>query len=206
MKNKLILFDWGNIVESHHTGFSCHDAWNELFKTCGYKGDEYIFHQLSKYKLSTIKTEEEFGKVYEEIKKDFNLNKDFDEFKLLYLKIFDKIDYYKDVADYEISLKDRCYIGILSNLTVFEKERLDKQVGLDNYDYVYLSFEMGLEKPDIKIFERIQNEVPFKPEEILFIDDKLGNITSASKMGWNTLQVTGLELDKIKDKCEEFLK
>ena len=206
MKNKLILFDWGNIVESHHTGYTCHDAWNELFSKCGYISEGKVYRELSKYNLCTIKKEEDFRKIYEDIKKDFNLNKDFDEFKLLYKEIFDKIDYYKDVADYEISLKDRCSIGILSNLILFEKERLDKEVGLDNYNYLYLSFEMGLEKPDIKIFERIQNEVPFKPEDILFIDDKLGNITSASKMGWNTFQITGLELDKIKEKCEEFLK
>ncbi|MBR6073184.1 MAG: hypothetical protein IKP76_02550 [Bacilli bacterium] len=25
---KLILFDWGNIVESHTTGYTCHNAWN----------------------------------------------------------------------------------------------------------------------------------------------------------------------------------
>ena len=43
----------------------------------------------------------------------------------LYKKIFDKIDYYQEVADYEVSLKDRCAIGILSNLTIFDKERLE---------------------------------------------------------------------------------
>lgn len=32
MKNKLILFDWGNIVESHTTGYSCLDAWDDLFE------------------------------------------------------------------------------------------------------------------------------------------------------------------------------
>ena len=36
MKNKLILFDWGNIVESHTTGYSCRNAWNDLFQECGY--------------------------------------------------------------------------------------------------------------------------------------------------------------------------
>lgn len=30
-KNKLILFDWGNIVESHQTGYTVYDAWNDLF-------------------------------------------------------------------------------------------------------------------------------------------------------------------------------
>ena len=35
MKKKLILFDWGNIVESHTTGYSCYDAWND-----------FLFHDL----------------------------------------------------------------------------------------------------------------------------------------------------------------
>lgn len=35
-KNKLILFDWGNIVESHLTGYTVHMAFNDLFKELGY--------------------------------------------------------------------------------------------------------------------------------------------------------------------------
>ena len=51
----------------------------------------------------------------------------------------------------------------------------------------------------------VQQKLPFKSENILFIDDKKTNIEFASKKGWQTLQVTGLELDKIKRKCEDFL-
>ena len=34
MKNKLILFDWGNIVESHQTGYTCYNGWNDLIEAC----------------------------------------------------------------------------------------------------------------------------------------------------------------------------
>ena len=51
MKNKLILFDWGNIVESHTTGYTCYEAFNDLFKACGYTGNT----SLSQYKLTSIK-------------------------------------------------------------------------------------------------------------------------------------------------------
>ena len=132
---KLILFDWGNIVESHTTGYSCYDAFNDLFKECGYNGEEDVFHLLGKYKLSAIKSVEDFGRVYEEMAIDFNLTKSYAEFVEIYKRVFSKIDYYKDVAQYEVSLKDKCYIGILSNLTVFDRERLDKQVNLSLYDY-----------------------------------------------------------------------
>ena len=205
MKKKLILFDWGNIVEAHTTGYSCVKAWDDLFRECGYKGNEVIFKQLGKYRLSCIQTIDDFEKTFNLMKDEFNFNVSYKEFIDIYLSIFDKVDYYKDVRDYEISLKDRCYIGILSDLTVFDKVRLDKQVGLDNYDYVFLSFELGMKKPDMEIFNKVQSMLPFKKEDILFIDDRLDNIESANKMGWNTLQATGLELDKIKNTCEDFL-
>ena len=204
-KHKLILFDWGNIVESHTVGYSCKDAWIELFKLCGYHSNNDLFSELSKYKTTAIKTINDFKAVYQDMKKDFNLNVEFDEFQKTYYKCFKNITYFKDVRDYEISLKDKCYIGVLSNLTVFDKERIDKQLGLNNYDYVFLSFEMGLRKPDMEIYKEVQKQLPFDKKDILFIDDNNKNIDSAKKFGWNTLCATGLELNNIKEFCNNFL-
>lgn len=204
-KNKLILFDWGNIVESFTTGYSCKKAWDDLFVSCGCKLDNVISY-LSKYELSSIKNEMEFKKVYELIKKDLNLKVDYNYFVMKYDYFFDKVDFYENVKNYEISLKDKCYIGILSNLTIFDKKRLDKQVGLKNYDYVFLSFEIGIRKPNIEIFKYVQDNVPFDKKDILFIDDKLENIETAKSFGWNVLCCSGLELDKIKRTCDAFLK
>ena len=205
MRKKLILFDWGNIVESHTTGYTCRDAFNDLFIACGYVGSDNIFTSLGKYKLSVIPTIADFEEVYNQIANDYNLNTTYGEFIHLYKKIFDKIDYYKDVAEYEKSLKDKCYIGILSNLTVFDKERLNKQVDLSKYDYVFLSFEMNCKKPEKVIYEKVNENIPFNPEDILFIDDRQDNVDMAKKFGWNTLKATGLELEKIKECCENFI-
>ena len=35
-KQKLILFDWGNIVESHETGYTTFQAFGDLFQSLGY--------------------------------------------------------------------------------------------------------------------------------------------------------------------------
>lgn len=204
-KNKLILFDWGNIVESHQTGYTCYDAWRDLFIKLGYTKECEPFKDINKYQPSCIKNEEEFKEAYTLMKEEFTFNKSFDEFKKIYKDTFDKIDYYKDVADYERSLKDKCFIGIFSNLTIFDKERLDYQVGLSKYDYVFLSYNYGLRKPDIRLYEIIKDKLPFDSKDILFIDDRADNIETANKIGWNTFQITGLELDKIKEKCEEFI-
>ena len=206
MRKKLILFDWGNIVESHTTGYTCYDAFNDLFKVCGYGGNDNIFTSLSKYKLSSVSTVADFEDVYNQIANEYKFKTTYIEFIKLYKEIFDKIDYYKDVAEYEKSLKDKCCIGILSNLTIFDKERLNKQVDLSKYDYVFLSFEMNCKKPSREIYEKVIEKVPFNSEDILFIDDRQDNIDMAKEFGWNTLKATGLELEKIKDCCENFIK
>ena len=205
MKNKLILFDWGGIVESHITGFTCFDAWNEIFSICGYEGPKITNSSLVKYRLSSVENEEMYRKVYKELAKDFHLNISYTEFIKLYKKVFAKVDYYKEVAEFEHSLKDKCYIGIFSNLSFFDKKRLDKQVSLKEYNYVFLSFEHGYRKPERELYEIVQSKVPFKPEDILFLDDRGDNIETAKKMGWNACQITGLELDKMKKVCQDFI-
>ena len=200
-KNKLILFDWGNIVED---GTACKQAWFDLFAEAGYDADD-TRTRLRTYELSAIKTIEEFKETYKEMKKDFNLKVDFEEFKQIYLKHYANIKYYPEVAEYEHSLGDKCYIGILSNLCIFDKERIDKQLGLANYDYTFLSFEIGAKKPNKEIFEYVMDNVPFAPEDILFIDDKDGNINMAKEMGWNTLKATHEDFDLIKEECESFI-
>ncbi len=205
MKNKLVLFDWGNIVESLTTGYTLFDAMNNTYKQCGYKGVDGVYLHLRKYRLTAITSMEEFEKTYNKIKEELNLNKTFEEFKKIYYEEHDKIDYYKNVRDYEHSLKDKCYIGILSNLNILDGIRLDKEVDKSKYDYVFLSYELGYRKPDIEVFEKIMKSVPFKSEDILLVDDKLENTQAAASLGWSTITATGLELDKIKKGVEDFL-
>lgn len=207
-KNKLILFDWGNIVEIVNITegkYSCRQAFQDLFKACGYNGEKEIFTNLSHYKVSSIPNIYEFEQAFNKMKIEFSFNVDFKKFRELYDYYFDKIDYYKDVRDYEVSLKDKCYIGIFSNLTIFDKKRLDKEVGLNNYDYIFLSFEFNDKKPNISIFEEVSKKISFAKKDILFIDDRKDNIEMAKNMGWNTLQATGLELDRIKEVCNNFI-
>ena len=50
---------------------------------------------------------------------------------------------------------------------------------LSKFDYVYLSFEIGIRKPDRKIYEYVLNDLKTLPENILFIDDDTNNILTA---------------------------
>lgn len=54
----------------------------------------------------------------------------------------------------------------------------------DYFDHAFLSYEMGLLKPDPAIFEALIKESGINPEEALFIDDSERNIEAARALGF----------------------
>jgi len=75
-------------------------------------------------------------------------------------------------------------------------EKLD-----DLFEKVYLSYEMGLMKPDPAIYLKVLEESGLIAEETLFLDDNPDNITAASKLGIDTILVQKpvTILDYLKD-------
>lgn len=212
-ENKLVIFDWGGVIESHRKGEENYfDIIIKIMKRAGSTLDNEniikIFKDSIWYNgvlLSTINDEKIIRKRHEKLKEDLKLNTDFDAFMKIYNEEFKKIYFYKDVVKLTQELKEKCKIGILSNLTMLDKERLNNQVILSNFDYVWLSFELGYAKPQEEIYKIVENDCGLDVKNILFIDDRTDNIDVANKHGWNTCQSRGYELDKIKQKVDEFL-
>ncbi len=66
------------------------------------------------------------------------------------------------------------------------------------FNKVYLSYELGIRKPNPKIFELILDENNLKAEETLFIDDSAEHIDSAASLGINTIHLTAdITLEKL---------
>ena len=87
-------------------------------------------------------------------------------------------------------LKNNHTIYLLSNTNAIHIDAFKKQLGNKKwlafcklFDKMYLSHELGLRKPDVKIFEYILNEQKLKAEEVFFIDDSPQHIASAKKIG-----------------------
>lgn len=51
------------------------------------------------------------------------------------------------------------------------------------FEKLYLSYEVGLRKPDAQIFEHVLSDAALKPESTLFIDDSVQHIQAASNLG-----------------------
>ena len=58
------------------------------------------------------------------------------------------------------------------------------------FDKAFLSYEMGMWKPDKAIYLEVLSEIGVEPSEMLFVDDNLDNITAAKKLGIQAIHLT----------------
>lgn len=162
MKNndKIVIFDWGGVIESHREGeYSLNTAITNLIKHFNNDVDES--NLIKRYfEVCKRKLKKEFNENtwFDNIRNEFNLKCSEEEFYDFYIEEFDKIEYYKNVVEYVHSLKNRCKIAILSNLGIIDKQRLDKQVDLKQFDFVWLSCELQCRKPNPEIYKIAEKE------------------------------------------------
>ncbi|MDR2563357.1 MAG: HAD family phosphatase [Prevotellaceae bacterium] len=57
------------------------------------------------------------------------------------------------------------------------------------FDSLYLSYQLGVTKPNRAIFERVIEVEKLNPSETLFVDDGVSNINTAKLLGFRTLQI-----------------
>ena len=207
-KDKIILFDWGNIIEDNLTKPYVLMACAKTLAKCGAMDIKNIYARLDKYKGikdSKIPTIEKLENWFNFLKEEFSLSCTYQEFINYYYLAWDEVPVFNDVVDFEYSLKGKCQIGILSNLNVLDYHKLVKDLDLTKFDHVFLSFEMEARKPEDDIYELVMQKLKINPQNILFFDDKVENIQTAKKYGWQAYQITGLELAKMQLIAEKFL-
>lgn len=58
----------------------------------------------------------------------------------------------------------------------------------DYFDRLYLSYQIGCVKPDIRIFEHLIQDSGINPAEALFVDDGPANVERGQELGFQTYQ------------------
>lgn len=203
-KNKIVIFDWGGIIESHREGeYSLNTAITNFIKHFNNKVNENnLIERYFDVCTGQVKEGNKEDTWFNKIRIEFDLQCNEDEF---YEEEFNRIEYYKDVVEYTHSLKSKCKIGILSNLGKVDIARLDKQVDLKVFDYVWLSCELKCSKPNEKVYKIVEKDCSISPNNILFIDDVQKNLEPAKERGWKTCNAYGYELNKIRNSVEKFI-
>lgn len=96
-----------------------------------------------------------------------------------------------------LDLRKNYRIFLLSNTNIihFEKYTSDfyNNFGIpmtDLFETTFLSFEIGMHKPDAGIYQQLIQKANIEPSESIFFDDTLANIEATLLMGIKGIQIT----------------
>jgi putative hydrolase of the HAD superfamily len=92
-------------------------------------------------------------------------------------------------------LRNHYNVYLLSNTNSIHIEEIKdymnkyhpNEVWQNTFDKIFLSYEIGLRKPDASIYEHVLREINLKADETIFIDDSRANIKGAEKTGINCI-------------------
>ena len=91
------------------------------------------------------------------------------------------------------SLKPHFRLGILSNTNEIHWPRMRDDMGLGKlFDVSFPSYEIGLLKPDLEVFQHAISVLSCPPARILFLDDNRLNVDGAQAVGMVAHRVEGV--------------
>ena len=194
--SKMFIFDMGHVIIKP-SNFKL--MYEQMETECDIKELKRLFYhsELSDAVYTGKITDDDFFKLIKQIS---NSKKSFLELKNIYYYTKGKV--YSDTLDLILKLKKLNYkISILSNLKEIDEKYLWSVIEQDLFDYKFLSYKMGLAKPNPKIFEEVKKIINYENfENVYFFDDAIDNIETAKKANITSFLVTG---DTIKEKVEE---
>ncbi|RDY61310.1 HAD family hydrolase [Flagellimonas nanhaiensis] len=114
----------------------------------------------------------------------------------------ERIQYIENIVS-----ENKYRLFLLSNTNELHIDFVKQQMGMEQYhrfknlfEVFYLSYEMGMRKPDAEIYEFVLSKNNLAPSETLFVDDTKENTDTAAGIGinvWN-LQVGKEDITRLK--------
>lgn len=199
-KIKFIYFDIGGVMLN----------FDNYFKTATNKFNIDLNEFLELWKTDNIWADITIGKigpqdVWNKAIKKFNL-KNADDYNFAESWMSDYIGR-PEVHKLASDLSKKYKVGLISNLYSGMMPRLIETGKVADVDYsaLVLSYEVGLDKKDKKIFEVATKKAGVLPEEILYIDDRKDFLEVATQVGWQTVWFNTENIDKSIKEIEKIL-
>jgi glucose-1-phosphatase len=101
---------------------------------------------------------------------------------------------YAGSLDLVSEVRVRVPVGCLSNTNALQWNANYKTTPVvEAFAYRFLSFEMGLVKPDREIFDMVAGALPAARARVLFLDDNAVNVEAAAAAGFVAEHVRGVD-------------
>jgi len=108
----------------------------------------------------------------------------------------------QDLLDTIRSHRNRYRTGMITNFSEGMREMFEGAWSVDGaFDEIIISCEVGIVKPDPRIYHLMLERLGCSPEEAVFIDDRPNNIEGAENIGMNTVLFENREqaLEELED-------
>lgn len=177
----IVLFDLGNILVHLH---SVDRFWPGLTPEPG----TLTFSERWKISPAVHKLEtgriHDFEDFYREAKAEMGFTAGIEEFRLGYLQIIGQP--FAETLPILEALYSRFSLQLLSNTSDVHWQHCASTHGLGPFfSRVFVSYELGVMKPDPQAFQLVIDEIEQDPETIYFFDDRPENVETALKFGIN---------------------
>jgi len=171
---KNVIFDLGKVLVDYDFGIIYRKLGSQLIANDLHDSTELI----SVFDAGKISSH----KFYSIVKDKYGLTFTFEEFTGIWCNIFSEIP---DMIKLAEKINEKYEVFILSNTDELHFPFVWKKFPSLHFfgKNLMLSYELGRIKPDPESFKRALQKFNLKPEESLFIDDKIENIEAAVKMG-----------------------
>lgn len=103
----------------------------------------------------------------------------------------DRLD--RELIDYLRSLRPHYTTALLSNAWSDLRSILEEWKITDAFDEIIISAEVGMAKPDTRIYELIVEKLGIQPEQGIFVDDFSKNVEAARAAGLHAIHFQNRE-------------
>lgn len=180
---KAVVFDIGGVLAVEKSVFSVHE---EMAKKFNLDMDSW-FDSIDSVYADSIE-----GQISEKdtlARMSRNLKTTPKKLERLFIKTYKKhFKQNKKLYKFAFKLKKQNYkIGILSDQWHVSKKALVPKKYTKEFNAVVASCDVGVRKPNKKIYKLIIKKLKLKPKHILFIDNREWNLIPAQKQGMKVL-------------------
>lgn len=192
MKFKAVIFDFGNVIINIEFQRIYQTFAKFTSKPVTYIEKRITEDQIFRRYESGQFTDEEFREV---IRQTLGFPLSDHEVDTAWNAIL--LDIPTDRIDLIHNIRQKYPVYLLSNTNNIHisasNNYLKKVHGIKNldilFDKLYLSYEMGMWKPDAEIYHEVLRSNKLQPNEVIFFDDNQHNIESAKAIGMQTILV-----------------
>lgn len=188
---KHIIFDLGNVLVHIHP----QRAMDEFAQRYHLGREVVASFFLSEEHLHYMQGHYSTAEYFDRLRKRFGVEISDEEMTRIWNRVIGTPK--EGIPEMVNALSRRFTLSVCSNTDpVHWQYCLENYLFLRKFKFFFLSFEMGIIKPNRRVFEKMLNTLKSPAGDCLFIDDTMENIHTAEEMGFKTIH--GEEPEKIK--------